>query len=183
MTLDIRHYWVQGKSDLLNIKPMKMLSHAWQIWSRMCDHNSCTCTHKKCWRDLNFDLGWHKRKYQWLIIFNNSSVLNYSFIWQLRHFTEPQIWNSWWCWKKSQVIAKINRIQHLRTMNIFTKFHATPCDNCWDISVWGKVAKRWTIDIKRGWHTDTAMPKALLTRQHVSVHWINEQLVAEETYG
>lgn len=47
--------------------------------------------------------------------------------------------STWWCKRKSQVIAKISWCHSLGNKNVCTKLHSNLFNSCWDFSVWAKV--------------------------------------------
>ncbi len=57
---------------------------------------------------------------------------------------KPKMSTSWWRWRKSQGITKVLSIYPPGTMNVSTRFHGSPSNICWHISVWTKVMNRPT---------------------------------------
>lgn len=52
------------------------------------------------------------------------------------------MWTSWWRDRGSQGLTGVSRIHPLRSMNVWTTFHANPSNYCWGFSVWTKLVDK-----------------------------------------
>lgn len=76
-----------------------------------------------------------------------------SLFWQVFVINQTIGWTeilTWW-WHRIKGWSRFFQIHLLGTMNVFTKSHSNPSNNCWNVSI------QWT-----DWLTDLAIPRAKL---------------------